>query len=88
MNKKPALRRCVGCGEMKDKRELMRVVRTPEDDITLDHKGKMNGRGAYICKSAECLEKAMKNKGLESSLKISIPEDVKARLKEEFKLAE
>jgi len=88
MNKKIPLRQCVGCGEMTDKREMMRVVKTPEDAITLDFKGKMNGRGAYICKKTECLEKALKNKGLERSLKVSIPDEVKANLKEEFKLAE
>lgn len=88
MNKKIPLRQCVGCGEMVDKREMMRVVKTPEDDITLDFKGKMNGRGAYICKKAECLERALKNKGLERSLKVSIPDEIKMKLKEEFKLAE
>lgn len=88
MNKKIPLRQCVGCGEMVDKREMMRVVKTPEDDITLDFKGKMNGRGAYICKKAECLERALKNNGLERSLKVSIPDEIKMKLKEEFKLAE
>lgn len=87
MNKKIPLRQCVGCGEMKDKRDMIRVVKTPEDNITLDFKGKMNGRGAYICRELACLEKAMKNKGLERSFKVSIPEDVKTRLKEEFELA-
>lgn len=88
MNKKIPLRQCVGCGEMVDKRDMMRVVKTPENDITLDFKGKMNGRGAYICKRGECLEKALKNNGLERSLKVSIPDEVKTKLKEEFKLAE
>ena len=87
MNKKIPLRQCVGCGEMKDKRDMIRVVKTPEDSITLDFKGKMNGRGAYICNDPSCLTKAMKNKGLERSFKVSIPEDVKTRLKEEFELA-
>jgi len=87
MNKKIPLRQCVGCGEMKDKREMIRVVKTPEGSITLDFKGKMNGRGAYICNDALCLEKAMKNKGLERSFKVSVPEEVKTRLKEEFELA-
>ena len=88
MDKKIHLRQCVGCGEMVDKRDMMRVVKTPENDITLDFKGKMNGRGAYICKKAECLEKALKNNGLERSLKVSIPDEIKMKLKEEFKLAE
>lgn len=86
MSKKIPLRQCVGCGEMADKRDMMRVVKTPEDNITLDFRGKMNGRGAYICKKEECLEKAIKNKGLERSLKVGIPDEVKERLKEEFKL--
>ena len=86
MNKKIPLRQCVGCGEMADKRDMIRVVKTPENDITLDFKGKTNGRGAYICKKAECLEKALKNRGLERSLKVSIPDEVKDRLKEEFEL--
>lgn len=87
MDKKIHLRQCVGCGEMKDKRDLIRVVKTPEGNITLDFKGKTNGRGAYICKSADCLEKALKNKGIERSFKISIPDEVKTSLKEEFELA-
>lgn len=87
MDKKIHLRQCVGCGEMKDKRDLIRVVKTPEGNITLDFKGKTNGRGAYICKDAACLDKALKNKGIERSFKISIPDEVKTSLKEEFELA-
>lgn len=88
MEKKVHLRQCVGCGEMKDKKEMIRVVKTPEGNITLDFKGKVNGRGAYICKDATCLEKALKNKGIERSFKISIPDEIKTSLKEEFTLAE
>ena len=84
MDKKVALRQCVGCGEKGDKRDMMRVVRTPEGDITLDFKGKMNGRGAYLCKKAACLNKAFKNKGLERAFKMSISEEVINRLKEEI----
>ncbi len=84
MDKKVALRQCVGCGEKGDKRDMMRVVRTPEGDITLDFKGKMNGRGAYLCKNPECLLKAFKNKGLERAFKTSISEEVINRLKEEI----
>ena len=59
-NKKIPLRRCVGCGEMKPKGELIRVVRTPEDEIVLDASGRANGRGAYLCRSVECCRKALK----------------------------
>ena len=63
MAKKIPLRQCVGCGEMKSKKEMMRVLKTPEDTIVLDKTGKKNGRGAYLCKSRECLVKAGKNAG-------------------------
>ncbi len=84
MQKKIPTRKCVGCGEMKDKRELVRVIKTPEDEICLDTTGRANGRGAYICNNAECLRKALKNKGLERSLKAQIPEDVLDKLSKEF----
>ena len=70
--KKPVLRRCVGCGEMKDKKDLIRVVRTQEGEILPDMTGKMNGRGAYICRSQECLETAVRKKGLERSLRCRV----------------
>ncbi len=76
MNKKVPLRQCVGCREMKDKRELIRVVHAPDGTISLDFKGKMNGRGAYVCKCKDCLEKAIKNKGLERAFKEAIPTSV------------
>ncbi len=69
---------------MKSKKEMIRVLKTAEDDIVLDATGKKNGRGAYICKSKECLEKAMKSKGLERSLKAAIPAEVYENLKKEF----
>ena len=84
MQKKIPTRKCVGCGEMKDKKELVRVIKTPEGDIVLDTTGRANGRGAYICKSADCLQKALKNKGLERSLKAQIPEDILERLSKEL----
>ncbi len=84
MQKKIPLRKCVGCGEMKEKKEMIRVLKTPEDEIILDKTLRANGRGAYICNSADCLAKAIKNKGLERSLKSPIPEEVSARLKEEL----
>lgn len=84
MAKKIPLRQCVGCGEMKSKKEMMRVLRTPEDAVVLDKTGKKNGRGAYLCMSRECLVRARKNKGLERSFKISIPSEVYDSLEKEF----
>lgn len=84
MAKKIPLRQCVGCGEMKGKRDMMRVLRTIDDAICLDTTGKKNGRGAYICRSRECLQKARKNKGLERSFKMSIPSEVYDTLEKEF----
>ncbi len=84
MAKKIPMRQCVGCGEMKSKKEMMRVLKTPESEIVLDVTGKKNGRGAYLCKSGECLLKARKNKGLERSFKMSIPNEVYDNLEKEF----
>lgn len=84
MNKKIPMRQCVGCGEMKGKKEMMRVLKTPEGPIVLDATGRKNGRGAYLCKSLECLKKARSNKGLERSLKMSIPTEVYDSLEKEF----
>lgn len=84
MAKKTVLRQCVGCGEMKDKKEMMRVLRTAEGPIVLDMTGRKNGRGAYLCVSRECLAKARKNKGLERSFKTSIPKEVYENLEKEF----
>ncbi|MCD7955816.1 MAG: YlxR family protein [Lachnospiraceae bacterium] len=71
---------------MKNKKEMLRVLRTPEGEIVLDETGRKNGRGAYICRSLECLEKARKNKGLERSLKVKIPEETYESLKKEIEL--
>ena len=84
MAKKIPMRQCIGCGEMKSKKEMMRVLKTPEDEIVLDVTGKKNGRGAYLCKSGECLSRARKNKGLERSFKMSIPNEVYDNLEKEF----
>lgn len=86
--KKVPMRQCVGCREMKSKKEMMRVIKTPENEILLDVTGKKNGRGAYVCFSGECLNKAIKNKGLERSFKQSIPEEIYERLEEEMKQIE
>ena len=84
MSKKIPLRQCVGCSEMKSKKEMMRVLKTAEEGIVLDVTGRKNGRGAYLCLSEECLKKARKNKGLERSFKMSIPEEVYESLEKEF----
>lgn len=84
MSKKIPLRQCVGCGEMKSKKEMMRVLKTAENEIVLDVTGKKNGRGAYLCATKECLIKARKCKGLERSFKMSIPEEVYVSLEKEF----
>mgnify|MGYP000976204299 FL=1 len=84
MNKKIPLRQCIGCGEMKSKKEMMRILKTTEGPIVLDVTGKKNGRGAYLCKSAACLGQAIKTKGLERSFKMSIPDEVYKSLEKEF----
>ena len=82
--KKVPTRRCTGCGEHFPKLELIRVVRSPEGEISLDKKGKKSGRGAYICKSAACLKKARLKKRLEASLECEIPSEVYAQMEEEL----
>ena len=82
--KKVPMRKCIGCQEMKNKKEMMRVLKTPEGEIVIDLTGRKNGRGAYLCFSKECLEKSMKNKGLERSLKTTSPASVYEKLKEEI----
>lgn len=88
MAKKLPLRMCTGCGEMKTKKEMLRVLKTPEDDIVIDTTGKKNGRGAYICCRLSCLQKAIKTRGLERSLKTSIPKELVETLEKELVLLE
>ena len=88
INKKAPMRKCVGCGEMKNKKEMIRVLRTSDDEFLLDATGKQNGRGAYLCFSKECFEKAVKSKGLERSFKQSIPQEVYEKLQKEFERLE
>ncbi len=78
------MRKCTGCQEMKPKKELIRVVKSPEGDFSLDFTGKKQGRGAYICPDEECLEKAHKSKGLERSFKEKVPSEVYDELKKEL----
>ncbi len=84
MQKKIPMRQCLGCREMKAKRELIRVVRSPEGDISLDFKGKASGRGAYICPNPDCLKKAVKARALERAFSAQIPPEIYEKLNEEM----
>lgn len=86
MQKKIPLRQCLGCREMKPKRELIRVVRPPEGDIHLDLRGRANGRGAYLCPSRDCLRKAVRSKALERAFGTAIPQEVYAALEAELEV--
>lgn len=86
MQKKIPMRQCLGCREMKPKRELIRAVRSPEGDISLDFKGRAPGRGAYICPDPECLKKAIKGRALERVFSSQIPQEVYDILKEELEV--
>ncbi len=79
---------CTGCGEMFDKRTLVRVVKSPEGEISLDLTGKKSGRGAYVCKNAECLKKARKKKAFERAFGVSIEDEIYEKMQEEIKGAE
>ena len=82
--KKIPLRQCLGCNEHKPKKELLRVVRTPEGEITLDFTGKKSGRGAYICYDVKCLKKARKSKRIDKSLDVTISEDIYDKMESEL----
>ena len=82
--KKIPLRQCIGCGEMKSKKEMIRVIKTADDQILLDATGRKNGRGAYLCPSMECFKKAVKGRGLERSFKMAIPREVYETLEKEM----
>lgn len=84
MAKKPTLRQCIGCGQPKEKKNMIRIIRNPEGGIELDASGKKNGRGAYVCRSQECLTKAVKSKGLERSFRLQIPEEIYQQLSKEL----
>ena len=87
-NKKVPMRKCVGCQEMKSKKEMIRVIRTSEGEFLLDATGRKNGRGAYLCPNRDCLAKAVKNKGLERSFKQAIPKEVYEALEKEMEVLE
>ena len=78
------MRKCVGCQELKSKKEMLRVIRTEEGSFLLDDTGKKNGRGAYLCRSKSCFDKAVKNKGLERSFKQAIPQEIYEMLEKEM----
>lgn len=82
--KKIPMRQCLGCNQHKEKREMIRVVRDPEGNISLDFTGKKSGRGAYICPSLQCLKKARKARRIESALECSIPDEVFAQMEASF----
>ena len=82
--KKIPMRQCMGCNEHKPKQELLRVVRSPENQVSLDFTGKKSGRGAYICRSVKCLQKARKSRRLDRILECEIPEDVYDAMEQEL----
>lgn len=88
MAKKVPMRMCVGCREMKPKKELLRIVRSPEGEVSVDRTGKASGRGAYICVGVECLNKAQKTKALERALEHSVSAEVFDRLHSEIQANE
>ena len=84
MEKKIPMRQCLGCREMKPKKELIRVVRSPEGEISLDFKGKASGRGAYVCPDPRCLKKAIKARALERAFSAQIPQEIYERLERQM----
>lgn len=84
IQKKIPLRKCIGCNEMYPKKELIRIVNTPEDDVVLDMTGRKNGRGAYLCRNIGCLEAAIKTKAINRAFKKNISEDVYSKMLEEL----
>lgn len=88
MQKKIPMRQCVGCREMKPKKELVRVVRSPEGEIALDFRGKAPGRGAYVCPASACLKKAIKSKSLERAFDTAIPQEVYDALEKAMEVGE
>ena len=82
--KKVPQRQCIGCGEMKNKKDLIRILKGTDQEISIDATGRKNGRGAYLCPSMECLKEARKNKGLERSFKMAIPGEIYDSLEKEM----
>lgn len=88
MAKKIPLRQCIGCGEMKGKKEMLRILRTEDQGIILDATGRKNGRGAYICPNPECMARARKSKGLDRAFKMPVPDEIYDSLTKEIELFE
>lgn len=84
--KKEPLRMCVGCMEMKSKKELIRIVKNKDGEVSLDTTGKAQGRGAYICRSAECLEKIKKSRRLEKTFEMRIPDEVYSEMQKKLEV--
>ena len=88
MQKKIPMRQCLGCREQKAKRDLIRVVRSPEGAISLDFRGKASGRGAYVCPQADCLKKAIRARAIERALDCAIPAEVYEQLEKQMEAGE
>ena len=86
--KKVPMRQCLGCRDMKPKKELLRVVRTPEETVVLDTTGRANGRGAYVCKNSECLKKAVKSKALSRAFGVPVPDEIILSLEQQLENAD
>lgn len=84
IKRKVPMRQCTGCNEMKNKKDMIRIIKTSENETILDTTGKKNGRGAYLCFSKECFDKAVSSRGLERSLKMKIPDEIYENLKKEL----
>ena len=84
MEKKVPLRKCLGCMSSFPKKDLVRVLKTPEGEVILDLSGKKSGRGAYICKNSACLKKALKSKRIQNNLEIEIPDEIISQLEKEL----
>lgn len=88
MQKKVPMRQCLGCREMKPKKELIRIVRSPDNEISLDFRGKSPGRGAYLCPSGECLKKAIRSKAIERAFDMPIPPEITQLLQQQMEAAD
>ena len=82
--KKVPLRQCIGCGEMKSKKEMIRILKTEAEGVVLDATGRKNGRGAYVCPNRECFQKAVKSRGLERAFKMPISKEIYESLEKEM----
>ena len=88
MQKKVPMRQCLGCREMKPKKELIRIVRSPDNEISLDFRGKSPGRGVYLCPNGECLKKAIRSKAIERAFDMPIPPEITQLLRQQMEAAD